>query len=57
MDFTLLRFSNVYGVNDDNDRVINVFIRRTMQNDDLTVFGKDKILDFAYIDDCIRRYI
>lgn len=53
IDFIILRFSNVYGMYDSSDRVIPEFIRRTLKNQDLIVYGKDKLLDFTYIDDCI----
>ena len=54
IDFVILRFSNVYGKYDDSDRVIPLFIKRAMQKEDLIVFGKDKLLDFTYIDDCVN---
>lgn len=60
IDFVILRFSNVYGMYDDSDRVIPLFIRQTAADQDLVVYGKDKLLDFTYIDDCvdgIRRVI
>lgn len=57
IDFVILRFSNVYGKYDDSDRVIPVFIARAKQNKDLIIFGKDKLLDFTYIDDCIDGII
>ena len=46
IDFILTRFSNVYGMYDDSDRVIPLFIRLTKENKDLEIFGKDKLLDF-----------
>ncbi|MDD1673931.1 MAG: NAD-dependent epimerase/dehydratase family protein [Methanomicrobiales archaeon] len=49
----ILRFSNVYGCYDSSDRVIPLFIRKTLANKPLTVYGKDKILDFTYIDDAV----
>jgi UDP-glucose 4-epimerase len=57
IDFVILRFSNVYGKYDDSDRVIPVFIETANQNKDLIVFGKDKLLDFTYIDDCVDGII
>jgi nucleoside-diphosphate-sugar epimerase len=50
----ILRFSNVYGKYDDSNRVIPVFMRRSMQHKNLIVFGEHKMLDFTYIDDCIK---
>lgn len=53
LDFIIIRFSNVYGKYDESDRVIPLFIKLTKENKDLTVFGKDKLLDFTYIDDAV----
>ncbi len=53
IDFVILRFSNVYGNYDDSNRVVPEFIKNCMQNKDLEIFGKDKLLDFTYLDDCI----
>lgn len=53
IDFVNFRFSNVYGMYDDSDRVIPLFIRLAKKNKDLTIFGKEKLLDFTYIDDTI----
>lgn len=54
IDFVNFRFSNVYGMYDDSDRVVPLFIRRSAANEDLTVFGQDKLLDFTYIDDAVH---
>jgi UDP-glucose 4-epimerase len=54
IEFINFRFSNVYGMYDDSDRVVPVFIRRCKRNEDLTVFGQDKLLDFTYIDDAVH---
>ncbi len=54
LNFIVLRFSNVYGMYDDSDRVVPQFIRLTKENKDLVVYGKDKLLDFTYIDDCVE---
>lgn len=57
IDFMILRFSNVYGMYDDSDRVIPLFIKRANENKDLIIYGKDKILDFTYIDDTVDGII
>jgi len=57
MDFVIMRFSNVYGMYDDSDRVIPLWIRQTLNSQDLTVYGKDKTLDFTYIDDAVEGVI
>ena len=53
MDSIILRFSNVYGMYDDSDRVVPLFISRIKEGKDLIVYGKDKMLDFTYIDDTV----
>ncbi len=53
LEFITFRFSNVYGMYDDSDRVVPLFIRRTTAGEDLTVYGRDKLLDFTYIDDAV----
>jgi UDP-glucose 4-epimerase len=51
------RFSNVYGRYDNDiermERVIPLFIRKINNGEKVTVFGKDKVLDFTYVDDCV----
>jgi UDP-glucuronate 4-epimerase len=53
----VFRFSNVYGRYDNDlarmERVIPLFVRNIWQEKPITVFGRDKMLDFTYIDDCI----
>ncbi len=56
-NYIIFRFSNVYGMYDDSDRVIPLFIRQSLANQQLTVFGEDKLLDFTYIDDAIAGII
>lgn len=53
LQHVILRFSNVYGMYDDSNRVVPLFLRRARKNEPLTVYGKDKCLDFTYIDDTI----
>jgi len=50
----IVRFSNVYGRYDDSDRVIPLFIRKAINNEDLVIFGRDKFLDFTFIDDAVE---
>lgn len=57
VDFIIVRFSNVYGMYDSSDRVVPLFIKLTKENKDLTVFGKEKLLDFTYIEDAILGVI
>lgn len=49
----IFRFSNVYGMYDDSDRVVPLFIRNALAGEPLRVFGKEKLLDFTYITDAV----
>ena len=55
--YLVFRFSNVYGRYDNDiermERVIPVFIRAMSRGEPVTVYGKEKMLDFTYIDDCV----
>jgi len=56
--YLVFRFSNVYG-RYDNDlkrmvRVIPLFIHSMLRNEPITIYGgRDKTLDFTYVDDCV----
>ncbi len=54
METVIIRFSNVYGMYDDSIRVVPLFYRQAKANEKMTVFGKDKCLDFTYIDDAVQ---
>jgi UDP-glucose 4-epimerase len=49
----IVRFSNVYGRFDVSERVVPLFIYYALRNRDITIFGKEKKLDFTYTDDAI----
>lgn len=55
--YLVFRFSNVYGRYDNDiermERVIPLFIRKIKNGDPITIFGKKKVLDFTYVDDCV----
>lgn len=53
IDFIILRFSSVYGMYDDKDRVIPLFIKSVKEGKDIFVYGEDKLLDFTYINDAV----
>lgn len=53
LDHIIFRFSNVYGMYDDSQRIVPNFIRRAKNGEPLTIYGEDKCLDFTYIDDCV----
>lgn len=57
IDHVILRFSNVYGMYDDSNRVVPLFIRTMRDNEPVTVFGEEKCLDFTYIDDAVEGII
>ena len=58
MKYIVFRFSNVYGRYDDDiermERVIPLFYKKIKNGEPITIFGKDKILDFTFIDDCVN---
>jgi UDP-glucose 4-epimerase len=49
----IVRLSNVYGRYDVSERVVPVFLYYALRNREITVFGREKKLDFTFIDDCI----
>lgn len=55
--YLVFRFSNVYGRYDNDlgrmERVVPLFIYRIQNKLPITIFGRDKVLDFTYVDDCI----
>jgi UDP-glucose 4-epimerase len=61
INYIIFRFSNVYGRYDNDidrmERVIPLFIQKIKDDQPITVFGKDKVLDFTYIDDCIQGIV
>jgi UDP-glucuronate 4-epimerase len=56
LPYLVFRFSNVYGRYDCDlerlERVIPLFIRRIAAGTPIVVYGRDKVLDFTYVDDC-----
>jgi UDP-glucuronate 4-epimerase len=58
LPYLVFRFSNVYGRYDNDiermERVIPLFIRKIQRGEPITIYGKDKVLDFTYVDDCVR---
>jgi UDP-glucose 4-epimerase len=57
LPYLVFRFSNVYGRFDCDtermERVIPLFIRRIAAGQPVTVYGREKVLDFTWIDDCV----
>lgn len=58
LKYIVFRFSNVYGRFDNDiermERVIPLFIRKIQNDEPITIFGEQKVLDFTYVDDCVR---
>lgn len=58
LPYLVFRFSNVYGRYDNDlermERVIPLFIRKINRDEPIVVYGRDKVLDFTYVDDCIN---
>ena len=57
INYLVLRFSNVYGMYDRSDRLFPLIIREMKKNQSVNIYGKNKILDLTYIDDCIEGVI
>lgn len=59
--YIVFRFSNVYGRYDNDiermERVIPLFIRRIANEEPITIYGENKVLDFTYIDDCVSGIV
>jgi UDP-glucose 4-epimerase len=56
LPFLVFRFSNVYGRYDCDlermERVIPLFIRRIADGKPMVLYGREKVLDFTFVDDC-----
>ena len=50
----IMRLSNVYGKYDFSDRFIPKIINQLINNQDVTINGENKTLDFTYLDDCVN---
>ncbi|UCD63824.1 MAG: NAD(P)-dependent oxidoreductase, partial [Candidatus Zixiibacteriota bacterium] len=53
----IVRLSNVYGRYDVSERAVPLFIYYAVRNRDISIFGKEKSLDFTYTDDAIAGLI
>ncbi len=57
LPYLVFRFSNVYGRFDNDiermERVIPLFVHRIGNEQPITIFGENKMLDFTYVDDCV----
>lgn len=61
LPYLVFRFSNVYGRYDNDlarmERVIPLFARKIALDQPIVVFGREKILDFTYVDDCVAGIV
>jgi len=57
LPYLVFRFSNVYGRYDCDlerlERVVPLFIKKLADGEPVTVYGKEKVLDFTYVDDAV----
>ncbi len=53
----ILRFSNVYGMYDESNRFIPLVYKLAKNHKEIQIFGKDKVLDFTFIDDTVDGII
>lgn len=57
LNYIIFRLSNVYGMYDQSNRFMPLIIGKMQKDKNADIFGKDKVLDFTYIDDCIQGII
>ena len=61
LPYLIFRFSNVYGRYDNDisrmERVIPLFIKKINNDEPITIYGKEKTLDFTYVDDTVQGLI
>jgi nucleoside-diphosphate-sugar epimerase len=57
MDHVILRPSAVYGPLDVEDRVVSKFLIAAIQHKEIVVHGPDELLDFTFVDDCVRGIV
>jgi len=57
LKYLVFRLSNVYGRYDNDldrmERVVPLFISTIANDQPVTVFGSEKVLDFTHVDDCV----
>ena len=50
----ILRFFTVYGPWVRPDMAIGIFLKKLLKNQEITLFGEDRVRDFTYIDDIVE---
>jgi nucleoside-diphosphate-sugar epimerase len=53
-NWTIVRPSAVYGPFDKPNRVVNLFINKIQNNEQITLQGADNLFDFTYVDDIVQ---
>jgi UDP-glucuronate decarboxylase len=54
LDYTIFRFFNTYGPNQSDDFVIPRFLKQSLNNEDITIYGDgSQTRTFCYVDDNI----
>ncbi len=57
LTYLVFRFSNVYGRYDNDlermERVLPLFTRKIACGEPIVIYGREKVFDFTYVDDCI----
>jgi len=60
LPYLVFRFSNVYGRFDNDlerlERVLPLFTRKIARDEPIVIYGKEKVFDFTYVDDCIDGF-
>ncbi len=57
LPYLVFRFSNVYGRYDNDgdrmERVLPLFAGKIARDEPIVIYGREKVFDFTYVDDCI----
>lgn len=56
LNYLILRLTNVYGERD-FERVIPIFMEKTLKNEAFIVYGGQQILDFVHVNDAIEAFM
>jgi len=56
LKYVIFRLSNIFG-SGDKERVAPIFIEKANAGQEIIIFGKDKIIDFVYIDDVVQAFL
>lgn len=57
INYVTVRLSNVFGLNDPNDRFIVRLFQGLPNNKPFEVYGAEKQMDFTFIDDCVNGFM